>query len=116
MCGQKEWALGSKQMTLRASILVALGLATITHSAHATDLLEVYQRALQADPQIREAEATKLATMEAKPQARAGLLPQLTATGSIERSNQDVNRSQLTAIIGPDGQPTDVLVPVNINA
>jgi len=103
-------------MTLRASILVALGLATLAHSAQAADLLEVYQRALQADPQIREAEATKLATMEAKPQARAGLLPQLTASGSLERSNQDINRTQLTAIVGENGEPTNVLVPVNINA
>ena len=103
-------------MTLRASVLVALALATVTNSARADDLLEAYQRALQADPQIREAEATKLATMEAKPQARAGLLPQLTASGSLERSNQDINRTQLTAIIGDNGQATDILVPVNINA
>jgi outer membrane protein len=102
-------------MTLRASILAILGISVLTSSAHAADLLEVYQKALQADPQIREAEATKLATMEAKPQARAGLLPQLTAGGSIERSDQDINRTQLTAIVDENGVPTDVLVPVNIN-
>jgi outer membrane protein len=38
-------------------------------------LLDIYQRALQNDPLIREAEATYLATAEVKPQARSTLLP-----------------------------------------
>jgi outer membrane protein len=49
--------------------------------ARSADLLEVYQRALQNDPLIREADARRLAGREAKPQALAGLLPQLYATG-----------------------------------
>ena len=40
------------------------------------DLLNIYQRALQNDPVIREAEAIYLATAEARPQARSSLLPQ----------------------------------------
>ncbi len=102
-------------MTLRASILLALGVSVLTASAQGADLVEVYQQALQADPQIREAEATKLANMEAKPQARAGLLPQLTAAGSIERSDQDINRTQLSAVTDENGFPTNVVVPVNLN-
>ena len=43
----------------------------------ATSLLEVYQQALQSDPLIHEAEARRLATLEALPQARGLLLPQL---------------------------------------
>ena len=46
-------------------------------AAPAADLLAVYQRALQNDPQLREAEATRLAALEAKPQALSALLPQL---------------------------------------
>ena len=42
-------------------------------------LIDVYQRALENDPAIREAEATYLATAEVKPQARSGLLPGLTS-------------------------------------
>jgi outer membrane protein len=40
-------------------------------------LLDIYQRALQNDPSIREAEATYLATAEVRPQARSTLLPTL---------------------------------------
>jgi len=39
----------------------------------ADSLLNIYQRALQNDPTIREAEAQYLALSEAKPQARAAL-------------------------------------------
>ena len=39
----------------------------------AADLLAVYQRALQNDPQLREAEANRLAALESKPQALVGL-------------------------------------------
>ena len=48
----------------------------------AADLLSVYQRALQNDPQIREADANRLASRESKPQALAALLPQINASGS----------------------------------
>lgn len=48
----------------------------------AASLLEVYQQALQSDPLIHEAEARRLATLEAVPQARGLLLPQLNAGGS----------------------------------
>jgi outer membrane protein len=48
------------------------------HPAAAADLVAVYQRALQNDPQLREAEANRLAALESKPQALAALLPQVT--------------------------------------
>jgi len=50
--------------------------------ASADSLLEVYQQALQSDPLIHEAEARRMATLEALPQARGSLLPQLRAGGS----------------------------------
>src|ERR1700754_1443634 len=56
---------------------------------HAADLLAVYQRALQNDPQLREAEATRLATLESKPQALANLLPQLSAGGIVSREHDN---------------------------
>jgi outer membrane protein len=49
---------------------------------NAASLLEVYQQALQSDPLIHEAEARRMATFEAVPQARGSLLPQLRANGS----------------------------------
>jgi outer membrane protein len=50
------------------------------HAAAAADLVAVYQRALQNDPQLREAEANRLAALESKPQALAALLPTVTGT------------------------------------
>src|SRR5947209_13314926 len=50
------------------------------HPAVAADLVTVYQRALQNDPQLREAEANRLAALESKPQALAALLPQVTGS------------------------------------
>lgn len=49
--------------------------------AEAANLLDVFQQASQSDPQIREAEATRLATREARPQALAAFLPQVSASG-----------------------------------
>ncbi|HEX6993238.1 MAG TPA: TolC family outer membrane protein [Gammaproteobacteria bacterium] len=66
-----------KPNTIR--LLCASGLLTLlAHSAAAQEgLMDIYQRALQNDPAIREAEARFLASSEARPQARAQLLPSL---------------------------------------
>jgi len=53
--------------------------------AHADDLIQVYEQALVNDPQIREADASRLATREARPQALASLLPQASATAGRTR-------------------------------
>ena len=50
------------------------------HTVAAADLVAVYRRALQNDPQLREAEANRLAALESKPQALSALLPQVTGT------------------------------------
>jgi outer membrane protein len=65
------------------------------HAAAAADLLAVYQRALQNDPQLREAEANRLAALESKPQALAALLPQVTGTAGAtkERDTGPSNQS-----------------------
>src|ERR1700730_6511319 len=66
-------------------LLTLLALYLCASAAPAADLLAVYQRALQNDPQLREAEATRLAALEAKPQALSALLPQLSGTGIVRR-------------------------------
>jgi len=65
------------------------------HAAAAADLVAVYQRALQNDPQLREAEANRLAALESKPQALAALMPQLngTAVASKERDTGPTKQS-----------------------
>ncbi len=60
-----------------------LALALVTPALlNAASLLEVYQQALQSDPLIHEAEARRLAALEAQPQARSALFPQINAGGS----------------------------------
>ena len=68
------------------------GVATMLAApAHGADLLSVYDQALVNDPQIREAEATRRAVHEAKPQALGALLPQVSGTASRSRSWSDGN-------------------------
>lgn len=83
-------------LSLGGLSLIASGYAV---TAQGADLIEVYQRALQNDPQIREADANRLASRESKPQALAALLPQLNATGNYTKnessgSNTFPNTSQ----------------------
>src|SRR6195256_2531843 len=65
------------------------------HAVIAADLLAVYQRALQNDPQLREAEANRLAALESKPQALAALLPQVSGSAGAtkERDTGASNQS-----------------------
>lgn len=62
-------------------LLWTIGAFAIPGVAQAASLLEIYQQALQSDPQIHEAEARRLAALEAKPQARSFLFPQVSANG-----------------------------------
>jgi outer membrane protein len=99
-------------MKLRATLLATCIAATFAaslpavaaQSPDAVNLLGVYQRALQNDPVIREAEANRLATLENRPQARAALLPQLTAQGQMDESDIVSRRSQPD--VGPNNQLT----------
>lgn len=56
-------------------------------TAQAENLLDIYELALMNDPLIREADANRLATREARPQALSALLPQLSFSGT--RSDRD---------------------------
>jgi len=55
----------------------------------AEDLAEVYHKALAADPDYLAATAEHQAALEAKPQSRAGLLPDLGLGGNISRDRYD---------------------------
>jgi outer membrane protein len=81
-----------KHLLLTLFILSAPGLAT------ADTLLEIYQQALQSDPLIHEAEARRLAALEAVPQARSALLPQLSAGASLSSSSSDGSNLQTRGI------------------
>ena len=68
-------------------------------SAISSSLLDVYQQALQSDPIIHEAEARRLATLEALPQARSALLPQISAGANYgQGSNSGLQQLSLIHI------------------
>ena len=76
------------------SLLCVSGLLTVLcHSAAAQEsLMDIYQRALQNDPAIRQAEANFLANAEVRPQARSQLLPSLAfSTSTSGRFSEDPN-------------------------
>jgi outer membrane protein len=87
--------------------LIALSLSLAWSIAPAADLLAVYQRALQNDPQLKEAEATRLAALEAKPQALAALLPQLSGSGTASKE-KDAGQSNQSETVQVAGGPTIV--------
>src|SRR5271167_3431023 len=90
-------------------LLIVIAVCVSAIPASGADLIAVYKRALQNDPQLREAEATRLATLEAKPQALSALLPQLTGNGLIskERDTGSQNTTQAVGLppCGPNVPP-----------
>ncbi len=75
-------------ITIRV-LLAIVSVFAVSGAAQAASLLEIYQQALQSDPQIHEAEARRLAALEAKPQARGVLLPQISVGADWTRSEFD---------------------------
>jgi outer membrane protein len=59
--------------------------------AVAADLLDVYQRAQVADPQIAAAAAAHGAALQARPQARALLMPKLSIGGTYSQASTDTD-------------------------
>jgi outer membrane protein len=76
---------------MRVSLLVVFASATlaIAGTVSAQGLLEVYEQALVSDPQLREAEANRMAVAEGKPLARGALLPQINGRATINENTAD---------------------------
>jgi outer membrane protein len=99
-----------KVIRLRSLFLACLALGTPT-LVHAASLLEVYQQALQSDPLIHEAEARRLAALEALPQARGALFPQIDAGGFWQTIDGEGEQAEFA------GDPTNpTIVPVSAEA
>ena len=64
-----------KTLRLASPLVAAAALSLTPLSAGAASLLEIYQQALQSDPQIHEAESRRLAALELAPQARGLTVP-----------------------------------------
>jgi len=93
-----------------ACILVSLAL---TSAAAAKDLVGVYEDALKNDPQIRQAEANRRASREARPQAWSALLPQINGTLSRTQDRQDGSEpsQDLNTNNGTPGNPQGPVQP-----
>jgi outer membrane protein len=96
--------MGNMMKRLMSLTAVALSLSG---AASASDLMAVYQRALQNDPQLREAEDTRLAALESKPQALAALLPQLSSSASVSKE-KDTGPNNTSESVNLPGQPTEI--------
>ena len=95
-----------RKVNIFRGLFAVLGVFAAVGSANATSLLEVYQQALQSDPRIHEAEARRLAALEAEPQARGVLLPQINVTGDWTRSTSSGSGSDNNIdLIDDDGDP-----------
>jgi outer membrane protein len=66
---------------------LALALAAVSLPGHGQDLLDAYRDARANDPVLSQADATRLITGEGVSQARALLLPQISADLSLSQTN-----------------------------
>jgi len=73
------------QQVIRSAVSASIGITligTFGLEAYSADLLDIYQLALRNDPTFEVARYTLKAAQEKTPQARAGLLPTVNASGS----------------------------------
>ena len=94
--------------SLPLALVFAIGASA---TAHADDLLQVYQEARASDPTLSGAEATKLATDENVDQARAQLLPQIAASLDFTRARGCDNGNTFVNV-----PPPNVTSPFTVRA
>ncbi len=70
-------------------LTLALAMAAISLPSHGEDLLDAYKQARANDPVLAQADATRLSTGEGVDQARALLLPQISAGLTFSQTKSD---------------------------
>ncbi|NOY63418.1 MAG: TolC family outer membrane protein [Gammaproteobacteria bacterium] len=70
-------------------LVAAMLLLLCAGQSSAADLLAVYRSALDNDPQLRQAQKSRQAVVEARKQARSNLLPQLSFSADVTRNTRD---------------------------
>jgi len=75
--------------TYLAGLILISASPVIMTDAAATTLFDVYQLAINNDPQYRSAEAAYLAVLETKSQSRAQLLPLINLSANTSKNKQD---------------------------
>ena len=80
-----------KRLPLFACRVLPIALAGLFFAACASgeDLLQIYREAQQNDPTLAAARASWVASQEKVPQARSGLLPNVSASGAANLNNFD---------------------------
>ena len=86
-------------------ISVIVLLLTVSRFSHGENLFEVYQLAEKSDPQYREAEAAYRAKLEARPQALAQLLPNISLSANTAWNEQTISSA---FVIGNTGNGNSV--------
>jgi outer membrane protein len=81
----------------RAATLT-LSLLALASTAGAKDLQGVFEDALHNDPVIKQANANRLATREARPQAWAAVLPQFNGTAGVTRDHTSGFQGQIAEV------------------
>jgi outer membrane protein len=86
-------------------LLSALTLAIVSACGNATaaDLMSIYELARASDPQLQAAEAQRMAQAEGVVQARAALLPQISASAQASSFEQDQSSGSPRPFPRPDG-------------
>ncbi|GAB3063180.1 TolC family outer membrane protein [Stenotrophomonas tumulicola] len=84
---------------IRRTLAIALATALLPLSAHAADLLQVYEMARNGDPQLSAAESTRLFDKEGAVQARAALLPQINGVATLNRTRTEADASRNSGTI-----------------
>ncbi len=77
-------------------LILGLLLLAAGQLAAAADLLSVYERALAEDAKLAAARAVRDAALEARPLAKAGLLPNLSASASASYQDRDADGGVIT--------------------
>lgn len=75
---------------MKKSLLCLIMTVGLSPALHATDLMDIYQQALENDPVFKQAYSTYMSNSEAIPQARAALFPQLRIAAQAGRNVQNV--------------------------
>ena len=86
----------------KALMLLPVAALLVSSLASGDTLLQIYEKAVQSDPGIREAEANRLAVREGKPIARGSLLPQI--NGRLNYGKTDTAGSNPTFLGGTQSE------------
>jgi outer membrane protein len=88
---------GAARRLRRAGLAVLLALSSLLPlHVSAADLLSLFQLATERDPVLKGTQAGLRATLEAFPQARAGLLPSVGITANVARNFQQLTQQGVT--------------------